>query len=54
MGASPIGAGSLASMADLKEKYGDRVLNLELDVTKPDQAKAAVSQAHARFGKLDF
>ena len=47
-------ARSLASMADLKEKYGDRVLNLELDVTKPDQAKAAVSQAHAHFGKLDI
>jgi NADP-dependent 3-hydroxy acid dehydrogenase YdfG len=47
-------ARSLASIADLKEKYGDRVLTLELDVTKPDQAKAAVGQAHAHFGKLDI
>jgi NADP-dependent 3-hydroxy acid dehydrogenase YdfG len=47
-------ARSLASIADLKEKYGDRVLTLELDVTKPDQAKAAVGQAHADFGKLDI
>ena len=44
---------SLASIADLKGKYGDRVLTLELDVTKPDQAKAAVNQAHAQFGKLE-
>jgi NADP-dependent 3-hydroxy acid dehydrogenase YdfG len=47
-------ARSLASIADLKEKYGDRVLTLELDVTKSDQAKAAVGQAHAHFGKLDI
>jgi NADP-dependent 3-hydroxy acid dehydrogenase YdfG len=47
-------ARSLASIADLKEKYGDRVLALELDVTKSDQAKAAVGQAHAHFGKLDI
>ena len=47
-------ARSLASIADLKEKYGDRVLTLELDVTNSDQAKAAVGQAHAHFGKLDI
>jgi NADP-dependent 3-hydroxy acid dehydrogenase YdfG len=47
-------ARSLASIAGLKEKYGDRVLTLELDVTKPDQAKAAVGQAHTHFGKLDI
>ncbi len=47
-------ARSLASIADLKEKYGDRVFTLELDVTKPDQAQAAVGQAHAHFGKLDI
>jgi NADP-dependent 3-hydroxy acid dehydrogenase YdfG len=47
-------ARSLASIADLKGEYGDRVLTLELDVTKPDQAKAAVGQAHAYFGKLDI
>ncbi len=46
-------ARSLASIADLKEKYGTQVLTLELDVTKPDQVKTAVAQAHAHFGRLD-
>jgi len=47
-------ARKLESIADLKEKYGESVLTLELDVTKPDQAKAAVEQAHEHFGKLDI
>jgi NADP-dependent 3-hydroxy acid dehydrogenase YdfG len=47
-------ARSLASIADLKEKYGANVLTLELDVTRPDQAKAVVAQAHAHFGRLDI
>jgi NADP-dependent 3-hydroxy acid dehydrogenase YdfG len=46
-------ARSLQSIADLKEKYGANVLTLELDVTRPDQVKTAVAQAHAHFGKLD-
>lgn len=46
-------ARSLASLADLPQKYGENVLTLELDVTKPEQAKAAVAQAHAHFGRLD-
>ena len=46
-------ARNLASIADLKEKYGANVLTLELDVTRPDQVTAAVAQAHAHFGKLD-
>jgi NAD(P)-dependent dehydrogenase (short-subunit alcohol dehydrogenase family) len=29
-------------------------LTLELDVTKPEQVKTAVTQAHAYFGKLDI
>jgi NAD(P)-dependent dehydrogenase (short-subunit alcohol dehydrogenase family) len=37
----------LESIADLKEKYGENV------VTRPDQVKAAVAQAHAHFGRLD-
>ncbi|QNK63389.1 SDR family NAD(P)-dependent oxidoreductase [Pedobacter sp. PAMC26386] len=45
---------TLASIADLKEKYGANVLTLELDVTKPDQVKTAVTQAHAHFGRLDI
>ncbi|BAV07345.1 NADP-dependent 3-hydroxy acid dehydrogenase YdfG [Filimonas lacunae] len=47
-------ARKLESIADFKEKYGENVLTLELDVTKPGQAKAAVEQAHAHFGKLDI
>ena len=47
-------ARTLASIADLKEKYGEKVLTLELDVTRPDQVKTAVAQAHAHFGRLDI
>lgn len=46
-------ARNLASIAALKEKYGNNVLTLELDVTQPEQVKAAVTQAHAHFGRLD-
>ncbi|WP_229317742.1 SDR family NAD(P)-dependent oxidoreductase [Larkinella sp. C7] len=47
-------ARKLESIADLKETYGENVLTLELDVTKPEQAKTAVEQAHAHFGRLDI
>jgi len=47
-------ARKLASIADLKEKYGENVLTLELDVTKPDQVKNAIEQAHTHFGRLDI
>lgn len=46
-------ARNVASIADLKKKYGDNVLTLELDVTNAEQAKLAVEAAHAYFGKLD-
>jgi len=46
-------ARKLESIADLNEKYGEHVLTLELDVTNADQAKTAVEQAHAHFGRLD-
>jgi NADP-dependent 3-hydroxy acid dehydrogenase YdfG len=46
-------ARQLDSIAALKEQYGDNVLTLELDVTNAAQAKAAVEQAHAHFGRLD-
>lgn len=42
------------SLADLKEKYGNNVLTLALDVTNPEQAKYAVEAAHAHFGRLDI
>ena len=47
-------ARKLASIADLKEKYGENVLTLKLDVTKSEQVKTAVEQAHAHFGRLDI
>jgi NAD(P)-dependent dehydrogenase (short-subunit alcohol dehydrogenase family) len=47
-------ARTLANIADLKDKYGANVLTLELDVTKPDQVKTVVEQAHAHFGRLDI
>jgi NAD(P)-dependent dehydrogenase (short-subunit alcohol dehydrogenase family) len=47
-------ARKLASIADLKDKFGANVLTLELDVTRPGQAKQAVEQAHAHFGRLDI
>jgi len=47
-------ARNLDSIADLKEKYGDNVLTLELDVTNTAQVKSAVEQAHAHFGRLDI
>jgi NADP-dependent 3-hydroxy acid dehydrogenase YdfG len=47
-------ARKLESIAGLKETYGENVLTLELDVTKAEQVKAAVEQAHAHFGRLDI
>ena len=47
-------ARSLASIADLNEKYGENVLTFELDVTNTDQVNASVIQAHAHFGRLDI
>ena len=42
-----------ADVADLKERFGDAVLPLALDVTDPEQVPQAVQQAHAHFGRLD-
>jgi len=47
-------ARNLDSIGALKDKYGDNVLTLELDVTNTDQVKDAVAHAHAHFGKLDI
>jgi NAD(P)-dependent dehydrogenase (short-subunit alcohol dehydrogenase family) len=47
-------ARGLASIADLQANYRANALALELDVTKPDQVKTAVAQAHAHFGRLDI
>jgi NADP-dependent 3-hydroxy acid dehydrogenase YdfG len=47
-------ARSLASIADLNDKYGENVLTLELDVTNHEQVKKTVQQAYAHFGRLDI
>lgn len=47
-------ARNVASIEALKGKYGTNVLTLELDVTKPEQVKSAVTTAHAHFGRLDI
>ncbi|MEO3402600.1 SDR family NAD(P)-dependent oxidoreductase [Mucilaginibacter sp. CAU 1740] len=46
-------ARKLESITDFKDRYGDNVLTLELDVTNADQVKTAVEQAYAHFGRLD-
>ena len=47
-------ARNLESIAQLSETYGQNVLTLALDVTRPEQIKAAVEQAHTHFGRLDI
>jgi NADP-dependent 3-hydroxy acid dehydrogenase YdfG len=47
-------ARKLESIADLKEKYGENVLTLALDVTNTEQVKSVVNQAHTHFGRLDI
>ena len=46
-------ARDLSTLDDLREKYGERLLPLRLDVTDRDAGFAAVQQAHERFGRLD-
>ena len=46
-------ARNVADLAELKERYGDCVLPLTLDIANADQARQAVQQAHAHFGRLD-
>lgn len=47
-------ARNLESIADLKERYGENVLTLELDVTNSEQVRATVEQAYKHFGRLDI
>ena len=46
-------ARSLANVTDLKERFGDAVLPLALDVTDPEQVQQVVQQAYKHFGRLD-
>jgi NAD(P)-dependent dehydrogenase (short-subunit alcohol dehydrogenase family) len=47
-------ARNLDSLSDLADKYGDRLLPLELDVTDRAGDFAAVARAHDAFGSLDI
>jgi NAD(P)-dependent dehydrogenase (short-subunit alcohol dehydrogenase family) len=46
-------ARQLADVADLKERFGEAVLPLALDVTNPEQVQRVVQQAYGHFGRLD-
>jgi len=41
------------TLAPLVERYGSQVAALKLDVTDKAEVDAAISEAHARFGRLD-
>ncbi|WEK70287.1 MAG: SDR family NAD(P)-dependent oxidoreductase [Candidatus Chryseobacterium colombiense] len=47
-------ARNINSIATLKEKYGDQVLILEVDVTNASQVQNAISKANDYFGRLDI
>jgi NAD(P)-dependent dehydrogenase (short-subunit alcohol dehydrogenase family) len=42
-----------STLDDLVERFGDKILPLQLDVTDREADIAAVAQAHERFGRLD-
>ena len=44
----------IESLSELREKYGDNVLTLALDVTDKNAVFEAVKQSHDRFGRLDI
>jgi NAD(P)-dependent dehydrogenase (short-subunit alcohol dehydrogenase family) len=46
-------ARSLEGVSDLKERFGDAVLPLQLDVTDAARVPEAVQQAFEHFGRLD-
>jgi NAD(P)-dependent dehydrogenase (short-subunit alcohol dehydrogenase family) len=47
-------ARNIASLDGLKEKYGDKLLLLSLDVGDKKAVDAAVEKAHEQFGPLDI
>jgi len=46
-------ARKLADVADLKERFGDAVLPLGLDLIDPEQVQQVVQQAYGHFRRLD-
>jgi NAD(P)-dependent dehydrogenase (short-subunit alcohol dehydrogenase family) len=47
-------ARDVSTLDDLKQKYGDALLPIALDVNDRDADFAAVAQAHDHFGRLDI
>jgi NAD(P)-dependent dehydrogenase (short-subunit alcohol dehydrogenase family) len=47
-------ARKLGDVVNLKERFGEAVLPLALDVTNSEQVQQVVEQAYAHFGKLDI
>jgi NAD(P)-dependent dehydrogenase (short-subunit alcohol dehydrogenase family) len=47
-------ARTVGDVADLKDRFKNAVLPLELDVTNTEQVRQTVQQAHAHFGRLDI
>jgi NAD(P)-dependent dehydrogenase (short-subunit alcohol dehydrogenase family) len=47
-------ARKVEDIGDLKQRFGEAVLTLPLDVNDTGQVKQAVAQAHAHFGRLDI
>jgi NAD(P)-dependent dehydrogenase (short-subunit alcohol dehydrogenase family) len=46
-------ARNTADISDIVEEHDDKALAVQLDVSKPDQIKAAVLAAEERFGSVD-
>lgn len=42
------------TLADLVQRYGDRVAARKLDVTDKAAVKSAIAEAHKRFGRIDI
>jgi NAD(P)-dependent dehydrogenase (short-subunit alcohol dehydrogenase family) len=47
-------ARKVEDIGDLKQRFGEAILALPLDVNDTEQVKQAVAQAHANFGRLDI
>ncbi|WP_104383259.1 SDR family NAD(P)-dependent oxidoreductase [Sphingobacterium sp. HMA12] len=47
-------ARSISALDDLKERYGDALLTLKLDVDKREESLAVVQQVYQNFGSIDI
>lgn len=47
-------ARNLSSIADLKNKYKDRILTLKLDVDKREESFSVVQEVYQHFGSIDI